>query len=255
MMFIRNESFSTFVHRYPVVTTLAGLNIIIHLWVLFLPYGAELYRQGVGANFLISTGEYWRLLTPIFLHSTQSLFHLLFNTFSLVIFAPALEIMLGRFKFLAVYLLAGVVANIATFLLETPMYTHVGASGAIFGLFGVYLYMFLARKDLLDTQNSQLVLTILAISVVMTFVSPQINILGHLFGLAGGLILAPLFTRNAKPFYAVRHTSRKTYLDEDDISFKPNRWKNRARNQKVIRIVLIVIAVLIAIGIYTRLNM
>lgn len=64
---------------------------------------------------------------------------------------------------------------------------------AIFGLFGVYLYIVLFRKELMGSANSQIIVTILAISVLMTFINHNINIMAHIFGLLGGLALAPLF--------------------------------------------------------------
>ncbi|MDQ7862811.1 rhomboid family intramembrane serine protease [Peribacillus frigoritolerans] len=70
------------------------------------------------------------LITPIFLHSTFT--HLLFNGFSLAIFGPFLEKLLGAFKFSIFFLSTGILANIATFLINPLTYNHVGASGAIF---------------------------------------------------------------------------------------------------------------------------
>ncbi|WP_059105957.1 rhomboid family intramembrane serine protease [Shouchella shacheensis] len=252
-MFIRNETFSSFTRGYPVITVILALNIFLHIWGMFLPFGNGLRNWGIGFNLAVSNGEYWRLVSPIFLHN--GLGHLLFNSFALVIFAPALEKMLGRVKFATVYLLAGVLANVATFYLEGPIYYHLGASGAIFGLFGIYVYMLLNRKDLLDAQSSQLVMMIVVISLIMTFVNPGINIIAHVFGLASGAVLAPLFLRNARPFYAMRSSSRRTYIDDDEVSFNPNRWKNQGRNKKIQKLILIVLGVLFVIGFIARIMM
>ena len=75
--------------------------------------------------------------------------HVLFNSFSLILFGPGLERILGKFKFIAIYLITGVSANIATLLIEPVTYIHVGASGSIFGLFGMYISITLYRKHLL----------------------------------------------------------------------------------------------------------
>jgi membrane associated rhomboid family serine protease len=101
--------------------------------------------------------------------------------------------MLGKGKFLLLYVLGGVLANVATLLLKQPHYLHLGASGAIFALFGVYFYMVFFRPDLLNTTNSQIILTILMISLVMTFFTSNINVIAHLFGFFAGTVLAPIF--------------------------------------------------------------
>lgn len=77
--------------------------------------------------------------------------------------------MLGKGKFIAFYLLGGIIANVATLLLRPEIYLHLGASGAIFAIFGLYFYMVFLRPDLLDAANSQVILTILVIGLVMTF--------------------------------------------------------------------------------------
>ncbi|WLD93660.1 rhomboid family intramembrane serine protease [Alkalihalobacillus sp. AL-G] len=186
-MFVRTENFRTFIRLYPIVSTI----IVVHI-LLFIAVNVSslVLIYTMGHNYSIAVGEYWRLVTPIFIH--QSFPHVLFNTFSLYLFGPALERIIGKFKFIIGYIGAGVIANIATFLLEGPGYSHIGASGAIFGLFGFFVYIIYARKELIDHRNSQLILSILVLSVVMTFVMPNINILGHLFGLVGGAALAPI---------------------------------------------------------------
>src|SRR5690625_2212611 len=127
-------------YAYPIVFTLIIINIV--LWIITdffaFEFGRKLLFWGVGHNYSIfAYDEYWRLVTPIFLHA--DLMHTLFNSFSLVIFGPALEQMLGKSKFLIGYLLAGIAGNIGTYLVNPISTTfHVGASGAIYGLFGLY---------------------------------------------------------------------------------------------------------------------
>ncbi len=186
-MFVRTENFRSFIRFYPIITIIIGIHILLFIGVNLFP---ALLRLTAGINIYISAGEYWRLVTPIFIH--EAFPHFLFNSFSLYLFGPALERLLGKFKFIIGYLGAGVVANIATLMLQGPYYSHIGASGAIFGLFGLYVYIIYARKELIDQQNKQIVLTILILSLVMTFVTPRINILGHLFGLVGGAALGPI---------------------------------------------------------------
>jgi rhomboid protease GluP len=196
-MFIRTESFHEFIRMYPAVTIIISINSMIFL-LTNVPFWEDRhwFESMAGVNLFIADGEYWRLITPIFLHGSFS--HILFNSFSTIIFAPALEKLFGSIKMTSFYLLAGVAANILTFWLMPLKYVHVGASGAIFGLLGCYLYLVIIRKDLLTRQNSQTILTLTIIGVIMTFIQPQINVIGHLGGLVSGFILAPLFLRFRK---------------------------------------------------------
>ncbi|WP_226660029.1 rhomboid family intramembrane serine protease [Pseudalkalibacillus hwajinpoensis] len=223
-MFVRNEDFRSFIRYYPIISILIGIHIL--LFVLVNLFGMfSILRLGVGYNRAIELGEYWRLVTPIFLHGGFA--HVLFNSFSLYLFGPALEQMLGKGKFLIGYFGAGIIANIATFYLQDSSFSHVGASGAIFGLFGIYFYMAFYRKELIDQANSQLILMILGIGLVMTFISPNINILGHLFGFIGGAALAPILLIGAKPFINRGIIRVRRTAESGEIRFKPNRWQRR----------------------------
>ncbi|WP_374724679.1 rhomboid family intramembrane serine protease [Calidifontibacillus erzurumensis] len=198
-MFIRNENFRSFIHHYPIVTTILVIHFALWVIISFLPFGEQVLVLGVGSNYDVHNGEYWRVLTPIFLHSSFG--HMLFNSFSFILFGPALEKMLGKFTFLCAYLLSGIFANIGTYFVAPINYYHLGSSSAIFGLFGIYLYMVIYRKDLIDRMNAQIVISILVIGLVMTFFRANVNIYAHIFGLLGGLALAPIVLRNAKRFY------------------------------------------------------
>lgn len=253
-MFVRHESFSAFLRNYPVTSSLIAINLLVFLLIHLLPapVGGEigfLFQKMVGWNGGIAEGEYWRLITPIFLHFGVA--HVLFNSFSLVLFAPALERILGKIKFLIAYLGSGVIANIATFWLEPPSYLYLGASGAVFGLFGIYVYMVLFRKDLMDAASAQIVITILVISLIMTFIGSNINILGHLFGLIGGLLLAPPLLAGIPLYYSWQPqvAPRRT-----KGTFDPNRWQKKRRNRRLVRMGLwTVFAVLILLGLLSSL--
>ncbi|MDY0395371.1 rhomboid family intramembrane serine protease [Virgibacillus halophilus] len=253
-MFIRTEkSIKEFMRFYPVVATL----IIIHflLWIIIdllrLPFGETIYNYGAGVNLFIHQGDYWRLITPIFLHA--NFMHALFNSFSLLIFGPALEQMLGKTKFIIAYLIAGMVGNIATYAFHpTAFVVFIGASGAIFGLFGIYMYMVMFRKDLIDSANAQIILVIFVIGLIMTFLQPNINIQAHIFGFIGGAALGPIVLHRAQPFFQKTYESKSS----NDIGFDPNRWKKKHRVPANIRKnwLWIILAILVLIGLLGRIG-
>ncbi|GIO24329.1 rhomboid family intramembrane serine protease [Oceanobacillus sp. J11TS1] len=255
-MFIRTErSIKEFFQLYPVVTIIVGVNIFLWLIIDFLnlQIGNYLRLYGIGINAGIAEGQWWRLITPTFLHAGAM--HMLFNSFSLVLFGPALEQMLGKIKFLLAYLGTATTANIVIYFIESPTYAHLGASGAIFGLFGIYVYMVVFRKDLIDQSSSQIVAVIVTIALVMTFLRSNISILGHLFGLFSGFIYAPLLLAGVKsysPWTRPRPKSRK-YADGDGPQFDPNRWNQKRKVPEVIRknmiwIIVAIIAILWLLG-------
>src|SRR5699024_75248 len=92
-----------------------------------------------------------------------------------------------------------------TFIVDIQSITpHLGASGAIYGLFGVYIYIILFRKDLISKSDSQIIITILVLGLVMTFLRSNINISAHLFGFLGWFIIAPLVLSKARNFFIYR---------------------------------------------------
>lgn len=228
-LFIRTErSIKDFIYFYPIVSILIAINILLWFIVHFLPFdfGTYLYYMGAGHNFSVHEyGEYWRIITPIFLHG--DLMHTLFNSFALVLFGPALEQMLGKFKFIIAYLVTGIIGNIGTYVVNpTSMTFHIGASGAIYGIFGLYIFMVLFRKHLIDSGNAQIVTTIFVIGLVMTFIRPGINIFAHIFGFIGGVAIGPLILNNVQPFSVYRN-HRRTTTSSGGAQFDPNRWNKR----------------------------
>lgn len=200
-MFIRTErSIKEFMSRYPIVSIIVIINIVIWLLMSF-DFGKPIFIWGVGHNLSIHLlDQYWRFITPIFLH--VDLTHMLFNSFALVLFGPALERMIGKFKFTTVYLLTGIVAEVGTYIIDPVSATrHLGASGAIYGLFGIYLFMVLFRKNLITKTDAQIVATIFIIGLVMTFLNSGINKAAHIFGFIGGMVIAPIALKRIKGFW------------------------------------------------------
>ncbi len=114
----------------------------------------------------------------------------------------------------------------------------------------MYISFFL-RQDLMDQSNSQLVITIIIIGLIMTFVSPNINIFAHLFGLIGGAALAPLFLIGASPYRPTM--ARRAAPDDGKIRFKPDRWKGKQPGQRQFgKVIWIIFALLVLFGLISR---
>jgi membrane associated rhomboid family serine protease len=135
--------------------------------------------------------EPWRMLTSAFLHSQGFILHIALNMYMLWIFGRALEPLLGRVRFLAVYLLSAVGGSVG-YLLLTPGYVPgeqvtgvVGASGAIFGLFGAMLVVQRHRGG--DTKQ---LWVLIGVNGVIGFLVPQIAWQAHLGGLVTGALCA-----------------------------------------------------------------
>ncbi|UZX01192.1 rhomboid family intramembrane serine protease [Arthrobacter sp. CDRTa11] len=158
--------------------------------------GEWIFQNLAFANGFVTpdSGEFepWRMLTAAFLHSQGFILHIVLNMYMLWIFGQALEPLLGWVRFLAVYLISAIGGSVG-YLLLTPGYVPgvpqagvVGASGAIFGLFGAMLLVQRHRGG--DTRQ---LWVLIAINGVIGFVIPQIAWQAHLGGLiTGGLCAA-----------------------------------------------------------------
>jgi membrane associated rhomboid family serine protease len=144
--------------------------------------------EASNATFLpaVDDGAWWQLITSVFTH--VEIWHVAMNMFALFIFGPALEGIIGRARFLAVYLVSGLASSVLVLFLSSQYGSTVGASGALFGLLGALLVM--ARKARL---NSQWLMQNLAIGVVITVVGwRMISWQGHLGGFLGGVVAAAI---------------------------------------------------------------
>ncbi|MFF5111395.1 rhomboid family intramembrane serine protease [Streptosporangium sp. NPDC000509] len=167
------------------------------LIVNILAYAVETVNTNwVLANFTMNAyevgyqGEWWRLITGAFLHqplggSSWALTHILFNMWALYVIGPELERRLGSARFLTLYLLSALGGSVAIYLFGIAA---VGASGAIYGMFGA-LFVLARRLG----YNAQGVLWLIGVNAVITFVIPGISWQGHLGGLIVGTLVAVIF--------------------------------------------------------------
>jgi membrane associated rhomboid family serine protease len=127
------------------------------------------------------------------MHSPTSILHILFNMYSLFIFGPIIENLVGRWRFLALYLLAAFGGSVAVLLLA-PGAVVVGASGAIFGLLGAFFVI----QRRLGGNNMQLVIVI-GLNLVIGFVVPNVAWQAHLGGLIVGAGVAAVYLATRRP--------------------------------------------------------
>ncbi len=193
--------------RAPATYTLIAINVVVFL--LSLSNSLDLNDRFADIpNAIETAGEWWRVVTAMFLHGGS--LHLLVNMYALWILGPIIERRFGALSFCALYLASGIAGG-ALFQVMSPAFelvrltsgeqvmvpvSAVGASGAIFGLFGVLLAAAFRRRQ--DpggaTLFNQLVM-LLALNLALPFVVPRIAWQAHLGGLAAGIIIVLLWER------------------------------------------------------------
>jgi membrane associated rhomboid family serine protease len=143
--------------------------------------GNRIYLEGVLFGPFVAAGDWWRLFTSMFLHYGP--IHLAFNMLALWWFGSAVEGVLGRGRYLLLYIVSGL-AGSAGALLFSPESATVGASGALFGILGAALVLERQRTYVFGGGA----LGIIALNLIFTFAIPGISIGGHLGGLVGGAL-------------------------------------------------------------------
>jgi membrane associated rhomboid family serine protease len=167
-----------------------GTEQLVHLGALVpgLVTGAYVAPYGAGHH------EYWRMVTVMFLHGGW--LHILFNMWALWVLGEYVESVLGHVKFAVLYLVAGL-AGSALIIVATPAYElTVGASGAIFGIFGALaLYAYVNRnRDMVARSILGQIMILLVINLVFTFAQSGISWQGHIGGLVVGTALMGAYT-------------------------------------------------------------
>ena len=176
-----------FKSKVPYVTYfLIIVNIIFFVVPLLLGVYNSALTWGCIHGPSIRDGQYYRLLTGIFLHG--SIWHIFFNCYALYVIGSQIESFLGKPKYIIIYFFSGIMGSLFSMIFggSTP---SIGASGAIFGLMGALLYFgYYYRVYLGNVLKSQIIPLIL-FNLVLGFLLPGVDNFGHIGGLLGGILI------------------------------------------------------------------
>jgi membrane associated rhomboid family serine protease len=180
----------------PLVTwALVAINVLVYLGEVVA--STTLVNDGAmvgkfSPTIGVADGQWYRLITSAFLHEPPGagfgIFHILFNMWALIVVGPALERLLGRARFLAVYLVSALGGSVLFYLIAAPAAVGLGASGAIFGLFGAWFV--LSRRLRLDARQ---VVVLIALNLVISFTISGIAWQAHVGGLIAGSALTAAY--------------------------------------------------------------
>ncbi|NMM55056.1 rhomboid family intramembrane serine protease [Paenibacillus aquistagni] len=190
MIFIRYENWRSYLKQFPVTSALIIMNIVMFIILAMnggSTNGETLLRFGAVLKWEPFVEQTWRLVSAMFLHIGFE--HLLFNMFALFVFAPPLERILGHVRYALLYVLSGIVGNAFSVYASEWGTLMAGASSAIYGLYGAYLFIAIFHRQALDEASRKTLYIILGLGVVQSFLMTNISWSAHLGGLAAGFIL------------------------------------------------------------------
>lgn len=168
-------------------TTLIFIVMVISGVHFFLPEIEDLIKWGANFKVLTLDGEYWRLFTNCFVHI--GIIHLLVNMYALIIIGLLLEKIIGKFKFLIAYVVAGITGSVISLWWHEAV-VSAGASGAIFGMYGLYVVLFFAKDLRKKTNKNLLISTVVFIAYNLLYgMNEGIDNAAHIGGLIAGILI------------------------------------------------------------------
>ena len=172
--------------NFPMITyMLIAINIVLYMIpILFDNYNELINNYGVLGS-AIRNGEYYRLITGIFLHG--NLPHLLFNCYALFVIGTQIENFFGKIKYLIIYLFSGLMGSLFSIIFAN--YLSIGASGAIFGLMGSLLYFGYHYRVYLGNVIKSQIIPLIILNLLLGLL-PGIDNFAHIGGLLGGTIIS-----------------------------------------------------------------
>jgi rhomboid protease GluP len=177
--------------RAAITRMLIIINVLMFILTAYLS-GSIFYANsnvlvylGAKHNYLIDRGEYFRLITAMFLHG--GLLHIALNMYALNAIGAMIERVYGKVKFILIYFTAGLTSSFLSYLFSPGI--SVGASGAIFGLMGAAAILGFKMRDRGGRNFASSIVQVIAINLLLGFTIPNIDNYGHLGGLLGGVLV------------------------------------------------------------------
>lgn len=178
----------------PATKTFIALAVVFFTLTGFGQSGDWIFETLAQWNLAVAAGEWWRIFTPILLHA--SITHILFNMWALWVLGPQIERGVGTWPFVSLFLAAAGVGGAFAFYLGDPLDVAVGASGAIFGLFGVWLNWAMHRRNTMQGRAMlRQIGILLLINAAIPFLVPNISWQAHLGGLIAGFAIGEIWSR------------------------------------------------------------
>lgn len=178
----------------PATKVFIALSVVFFVLTEFAGMRETLFEALAQINFLVAAGEWWRLFTPVLLHA--SITHIMFNMWALWVLGPQVERGVGTWPFVGVYLASAGVGGVFAYFMGGPGDIAVGASGAIFGLFGIWLNWAVRRRN---TAYGRALLRqigfLLLLNAALPLIIPNIAWEAHLGGLVAGFVIGELWSR------------------------------------------------------------
>lgn len=185
-----------------VTSIILDLNILVYLLMIFsgthllYPNGLELMEWGANRRLETNSGEWWRLFTSMFLHG--GIMHLILNISGLVLVAIFLEPIVGRKKYFIIYILSGLCGSLAS-IWWYPNTISVGASGAIFGLYGALLSLLLTNTFNKKGKKGLLIMFGLYVGINLLWgLTGGIDNAAHIGGLLSGALIGLVLSKIEK---------------------------------------------------------
>jgi rhomboid protease GluP len=184
-----------------------GINVLVFVAMvatglnLFAPNPIDVLRWGGNLSVLTLSGDWWRLLTAMFLHF--GILHLGLNMYALFMVGVYLEPMLGKLRYITAYLCTGLIASlVSTIWLKDKLIPAAGASGAVFGMYGVFLALLTTNIIPKQLRNAMLQSTLIFVAYNVFYgfkPGSGIDNAAHLGGLISGFIIGYVYWLTIKP--------------------------------------------------------
>jgi rhomboid protease GluP len=184
-------------------TFLVAVNILVYIYTSvvgrnFIQTSTSILIQLGQFNINVLNGEYWQLLTSIFVH--VDIIHIALNMLFLIIFGLRAEELFTTEEYFSVYMLSGLSGSLLTLFLMSPYTLSAGASGAIFGMYGAgIIYM---RKTFGQSIAGALLYSFL---LLMLSTGAGVNIVAHFGGLATGLIIGYALAKSRRDMFWIEN--------------------------------------------------